>query len=160
MTDILKDIVDKKEDSMNGRFLTFMIEEEMYGIELKNVIEIVGIQPIISMPKMPDYIKGIINLRSKIIPIMDVRLRFKKPEKEYNDRTCIIVVNYGALLIGLIVDVVYEVLPIAKEDIANSPEIGSGGNHGYVNGVGKIGEKVVLLIDCEKLLNEENSVVF
>ena len=140
---------------MKGRFLTFMIEEEMFGIELKNVMEIVGIQPIISMPEMPDYIKGIINLRGKIIPIMDVRLRFKKPEKEYNDRTCIIVVSYGASLIGLIVDVVYEVQPIAEDDIAKNPEIGSEGNHGYVNRVGKVGEKVVLLIDCEKLLNGE-----
>ena len=142
-------------DDMKGRFLTFQIDEEMFGIELKDVMEIVGIQPIPQIPEMPDYIKGIINLRETIIPVMDVRLRFQKPEKEYNDRTCIIVIDYSNLSIGLIVDSVSEVLAIPDKDITEKPEICSKGSRGYVNNIGKIGEKVVLLIDCGKLLNEE-----
>ena len=143
------------EDDMNGRFLTFQIDEEMFGIELKDVREIVGIQPITGIPEMPDYIKGIINLRENIIPVMDVRLRFKKPEIAYNDRTCIIVIDYNSVSIGLIVDSVSEVLTIPDKDIAEKPEISSRGSRGYVNNIGKTGEKIVLLIDCEKLLNEE-----
>lgn len=155
MADLLKSIVDIDVDSMKGRFLTFLNGEETFGIEIEHVMEIVGIQPITEMPEMPDYIKGIINLRGRIIPVLDVRLRFKKPQIEYNDRTCIIVIDFGGKSIGLIVDSVSEVLAIPDEDIAENPEISTRGSHGYVNGIGKIGEKVVLMIDCEKLLNEE-----
>jgi len=155
MADLLKNTASSNNDDMKGRFLTFLIDEEMFGIELSSVMEIVGIQPVTRMPEMLDYIKGIINLRGRIIPVMDVRLRFKKSEKDYNDRTCIIVIDYGGISIGLIVDSVSEVLTIPDEDIAKKPEISSKGSRGYVNRIGKISEKVVLLIDCEKLLNEE-----
>ena len=80
-----------EEDTQKGRFLTFSLDKESYGIEIKYVTEIIGLQEITEVPELPDYIKGIINLRGKIIPVMDIRLRFKKSEKEYNDRTCVIV---------------------------------------------------------------------
>lgn len=155
MTDLQKNTDDNSEDDMENRFLTFLINGGLFGIGLKNVMEIVGIQPITRMPEMPVYIKGIINLRGKMIPVMDVRLRFSEARKDYDDRTCIIVIDYGSISVGLIVDSVFEVLTIPKGDIAEKPKIGSRASRGYVNGIGKIGEKVVLLIDCEKLLNEE-----
>lgn len=156
MADLSKNIPEGNEDDMRGRFLTFQIDAEMFGIELYNVMEIVGIQLITKMPEMPDYIKGIINLRGKIIPVMDIRLRFKKTEKDYNDRTCIIVIDYGSTSIGLIVDSVSEVLTIPDEDIVVGSEMDyTKYTRGYVKNIGKVGDKVVLLIDCEKLLNEE-----
>ena len=157
MADLLKrSMAGSDEDDTRGRFLTFQIDEEMYGIELKNVMEIVGFLPITQMPEMPDCIKGIINLRGKITPVMDVRLRLKKPEKDYTDRTCIIVISFIDISVGLIVDCVSEVLTISDEDIVEKPEISSKGSRGYVRSIGKIGDnKVVLLIDCEKLLNEK-----
>ena len=155
MAHLLKSTVNNPVDDTKGRFLTFQVDEEMFGIELKDVMEIVGIQSITRMPEMPDYIKGIINLREKIIPVMDVRLRFRMPETAYNDRTCIIVIDYGNVSIGLIVDSVSEVLTIPDKDIAEKPEISFYGSCGYINNIGKIGEKIVLLIDCGKLLNEE-----
>lgn len=155
MADLQKNMAGSDEDDMKGRFLTFQIDKEMYGIELRNVMEIIGIQPITGMSEMPDYIKGIINLRGKIIPVMDVRLRFKKPEKDFSDRTCIIVIRLIGISIGLIVDCVSEVLTIPDEDIVEKPEISSKDSCGFVRSIGKLGDKVVLLIDCEKLLREE-----
>ncbi|MEA4919823.1 MAG: chemotaxis protein CheW [Clostridiaceae bacterium] len=155
MTDLLEDTSESNEEDMKGRFLTFQIDKDMFGIELRNVMEIVGIQPITEMPEMPFYVKGIINLRGKIIPVMDVRLRFKKPEKVYTDKTCIIVISFIGTSIGLIVDCVSEVIAIPEEDIMEKPEINTKNTRGYVKSIGKIGEKVVLLINCEKLLNEE-----
>ena len=157
MADTLESILESDEDDMKGRFLTFEIDKDRYGIELRNVMEIVGIQPVTEMPEMPDYIKGIINLRGQIIPVMDVRLRFKKTAKEYTDRTCVIVISFGGMSIGLIVDCVSEVLAIPDEDIAKKPEISSKGKCGYVRSIGKIGDKVILLIDCEKLLTDEDA---
>lgn len=156
MADILKEIVDDDEDSMKDRFLTFLIGEEIYGVPINRVMEIVGLQPITEMPETPHYIKGIVNLRGNIIPIMDVRLRFKKPKAEYGDRTCVIVIVFGGSSVGLIVDSVSEVLTIPGEDIAQKPELSSGSGGGYVKNIGKLGGKVILLIDCERLLKTED----
>lgn len=93
-----------EEDTLKGRYLIFTLDKETYGVEIKYVTEIIGIQTITEIPELPEYVKGIINLRGKIIPVMDVRLRFKKEPKEYNDRTCIIVLDIRDLTIGLIVD--------------------------------------------------------
>jgi len=155
MTESLKNAVDFEADDMRGRFLTFLVDSELYGIGLRNVMEIVGIQPITQMPEMPDYMKGIVNLRGKIIPVMDVRLRFKKHGQDYHDRTCVIVVDYDGLTIGLIVDSVCEVLAIPDEAIVDKPEINTRGGRGYISSIGKIGERVILLIDCEKLMGAE-----
>ena len=155
MTNLLKRTTDSDEDDMKGRFLTFQIDEEMFGLELYNVVEIVGVQPITVLPEMPDYIKGIMNLRGKIIPLMDVRFRFKKPGKEYTDKTCVIVISFDGITIGLIVDYVSEVLTIPDGDIVEKPEIRSNDSCGYIKNIGKVNNKVILLIDCEKLLSEE-----
>ena len=93
-----------EEDTQTGRFLTFSLGKEAYGIEIKYVTEIIGIQTITQIPELPEYAKGIINLRGKIIPVMDVRLRFKKEPRDYNESTCVIVVDISEVCIGLIVD--------------------------------------------------------
>lgn len=144
-----------EEDAMKGRFLTFLIGGETYGIEIQAVMEIIGMQPITEMPEMPEYMKGIINLRGGIIPAMDARLRFQKSQAAYTDRTCIIVIHFGGTRLGLIVDCVSEVLTIPDENIVEKPEIGSRGSRGYVKNVGKVGDHIVLLIDCETLLGGE-----
>ncbi|WP_440834640.1 chemotaxis protein CheW [Paenibacillus sp. 22594] len=144
-----------EEDTQMGKYLTFSLEKEYYGIEIKYVTEIIGIQTITGVPELPDYIKGIINLRGKIIPVMDVRLRFKKYSKAYNDRTCIIVVDMEEISVGLIVDSVSEVLSIGEGEIVPPPEIQKSGNR-FIKGIGKVGNEVKLLLDCDKLLNEED----
>lgn len=151
-----KQLQDVEEDTQKGRFLTFNLDRESYGIEITHVTEIIGIQPITEIPELPDYIKGIVNLRGKIIPVMDVRLRFRKSSREYNDRTCVIVIDIGDISIGLIVDSVSEVIAIPDTEIVAPPEVGKGGNK-YVKGIGKVHGEVKLLLDCNKLLNEEDS---
>lgn len=156
MADIMaQELLDQEEDTQKGRFLTFSLGKETYGIEIRYVTEIIGIQAITEIPELPEYIKGIINLRGKIIPVMDVRLRFKKTFREYNDRTCVIVVDIQDISIGLIVDSVSEVLSIPEEDIVSPPEVGKGLNNRYIKGVGKVGNDVKLLLDCNKLLNDD-----
>ncbi|SPF51464.1 Chemotaxis signal transduction protein (fragment) [Candidatus Desulfosporosinus infrequens] len=110
-------------------------------------------QPITEIPEMPEYIKGIINLRGKIIPVMDVRLRFRKPFREYNDRTCIVVIEISEVSVGLIVDSVSEVIAIPDEEIVAPPSMAKEGNR-YIKGIGKVGTDVKLLLDSDKLLND------
>ncbi len=149
------EFMDDFEDTQKGKFLTFTVGKESYGIEIKYVTEIIGIQPITEVPDMPEYIKGIINLRGKIIPVMDVRLRFAKPFRDYNDRTCVIVVDINGISIGLIVDSVSEVLSISDADIVSPPDINRESGHKYVKSIGKIGSEVKLILDCDKLIGEE-----
>lgn len=144
-----------EEDTQKGRFLTFALGKEDYGIEIMYVTEIIGIQAITEIPELPAYIKGIINLRGKIIPVMDVRLRFKKEPLSYNDRTCIIVLDIKEISIGLIVDTVSEVISIEDADIVPPPSVKNSFHNRYVKGIGRVGNDVKLLLDCEKLLNEE-----
>lgn len=144
-----------EEDTQHGRFLTFSLEDEIYGIEIKYVTEIIGMQSITTVPEVPGYVKGIINLRGKIIPVIDVRLKFGKDSMEYNDRTCIVVIDITDVAVGLIVDNVDEVLTIGDNDIASPPANKTGFENRYIKGIGKSGEKVQLLLDCEKLLKSE-----
>ncbi len=150
-------LLEQEEDTQKGRFLTFALSNEIYGIEIRHVTEIIGIQPVTEVPELPDYIRGIVNLRGKIIPVMDVRLRFKKPFNEYNDRTCVIVIDILGLSLGLIVDSVSEVISIPDTEIVSPPEIHKDNNNKYIKGIGKVGNEVKLLLDCEKLLNEDDA---
>jgi len=145
-----------EEDTQKGRYLIFFIDKESYGIEIKYVTEIIGIQPITSVPEMPDYIKGIINLRGKIIPVIDVRIRFNKESREYGDRSCIIVVDIRDMSVGLIVDSVSEVVTINDEDIADLPIMNKESQNHFVKNIGKVGNEVRLLLDCHKLLTDED----
>jgi purine-binding chemotaxis protein CheW len=155
MKDHIENTVEIEEDTQKGRFLTFSLGKESYGIEIKYVTEIIGIQPITEIPELPEYVKGIINLRGKIIPLMDVRLRFKKEPKEYNDRTCVIVIDINDISIGLIVDSVSEVLTIPEHDIVEPPQMNKGFNNRYIKNIGKVEKEVKLLLDCEKLLTQD-----
>ncbi|OOM81253.1 chemotaxis protein CheW [Clostridium sp. BL-8] len=153
---IISTIEDAEEDTQKEKYLTFLLDNESYGISINNVIEIIGIQPVTLVPELPDYIKGIINLRGKIIPVMDVRLRFRKAFREYNDRTCIIVVDINELSIGLIVDSVSEVLVISDQDIMPPPNLNNANNR-YIKGIGKVGKEVKLILDCNKLIGDEET---
>lgn len=150
----IKEAEELGEDTQRGKFLTFSLGNEFYGLEIKYVTEIIGIQDITEVPELPKYIMGIINLRGKIIPVMDVRLRFKKPFREYNDRTCIVVIDILDVSVGLIVDTVSEVISITDTDIVPPPDISRITNK-YIKGIGKVGSEVKLLLDCDRLLNED-----
>jgi purine-binding chemotaxis protein CheW len=147
--------IDQEEDTQKGKFLTFSLGSESYGIEIRFVTEIIGIQPVTEVPELPEYIRGIINLRGKIIPVMDVRLRFKKVFKEYSERTCIIVIDIKDISLGLIVDKVSEVLSISDENIAPPPDISKSSGNRFVKGIGKVDNEVKLLLDCDKFLQED-----
>lgn len=141
-----------EENNFSEKYLTFQLDNETYGIEIENVVEIIGMQPITKLPGLPDYVRGIINLRGKIIPVMDVRLRFNKNLVDYNERTCVIVININDLSTGLIVDNVSEVISIPKTEIV-APQGVVKENNRFIKGLGKVGDDVKLLLDCEKLLN-------
>jgi purine-binding chemotaxis protein CheW len=156
MSEFLKEDAELNEDTQKGRYLTFSLEKESYGIEIQYVTEIIGIQAITQIPELPDYVKGIINLRGKIIPVMDIRLRFKKNPIPYNDRTCVIVVDIKNISIGLIVDSVSEVLTIPEQEVVEPPKMNNGAHNRYIKNIGKVGNEVKLLLDCEKLLTEDD----
>ena len=146
---------DSSEETLKGRFLTFQVGSETYGIEIRYVIEIVGLQPFTVMPEMPEYIKGIMNLRGKIIPVMDIRLRFNMPWHEYDDRTCIIVIDMNEKSVGLVIDSVSDVLTINDDEIMKKPEMSTKEGCGYIGKIGRKDKQVILLIDCDKLLSND-----
>jgi len=151
----LDNLLMNDEDTLKGKFLIFSLGSEDYGIEIRHVTEIVGIQSVTPIPELPEYVRGVINLRGKIIPVIDVRLRFKKPTREYDDRTCIIIVEIKDLFIGIIIDRVSEVVSIPEEEIAAPPDLNNSFHNKYIKGIGKLGNSVKLLLDCEKLLSED-----
>ena len=141
----------REEDAQQGKYLIFSMDDQLYGIEIRCITEIIGVPPIAEVPEMPEYIKGVTNLRGKIIPVMDARLRFHKPARAYDDRTCIIILNVGALSIGLIVDSVAEVQDIGAGEISPPPVLG-GRERRLIGGVARVGGGVRLLLDCQRLL--------
>lgn len=156
MSDLNQEVT-HDEDTQKGKFLSFSVDEETFGLEIRYVTEIIGVQQITSIPDVPGYIKGVINLRGKIIPVIDVRIKFKKSPIAYTDRTCIIVINTGEVTAGLIVDHVAEVVTIHDENIVPPPDQRIGIDNVYIQGVGKLEEQVILLLECNKLLNEKES---
>lgn len=153
MEDQLKDIP-LEEDTQYGKYLTFHLGKEIFALEIKYVTEIIQIQTITEIPEMPVFVKGIINLRGKIIPVIDVRLRFKKESKEYSDRTCVIIADITEHTIGFIVDQVFEVIYIPDEEIVPPPTELTGYQAQYIKAIGKVGEDVKLILDCEKVIYE------
>lgn len=147
-----------EEDSQKGKFMTFQTGKEYFGISISYVNEIIAMQPITTIPEVEDYIKGLINLRGKIIPVIDVRVRFKMEPKEYTDRTCIIVINVKSTVIGLIVEKIAEVDTIMDDDIVPPPTLGHREyeHNKYVYGLARTENSVKLLIDPEKLIKQED----
>lgn len=156
MTGYLDDKEYEEEDTQKGRYLTFTLDDNVYGLQIRFVTEIIGVQTATKVPETPDYVKGIINLRGRIIPLIDVRLKFGKEEIPYNERTCIIVIDVESVAVGLIVDKVDDVLSLDDSQIARPPSSGSVGfENRYIEGIGKVGDMVLLLLDAEKLLRAE-----
>lgn len=139
---------------LNGKYLTFKLGEEEYGVEILKVREINGIMNITAVPQMPSCMKGVINLRGKVIPVVDLRLKFALPEAEYTEQTCVIVVDVGRE-IGIIVDTVSEVLDIMNENVEAPPSMGAAVNTSFILGMGKVGEEVKILLDIDKVLTNE-----
>ena len=140
------------------KYVTFMSGKEYFGLKIECVNEIIVAQEITAIPETEDYIKGLINLRGKIIPVIDVRLRFKQEPFEYKDRTCIIVITVQNTVVGLIVEKIAEVVEIDEENLLPSPTIGKlekTQKDRYVYAIGKVGDSVKLLLDPEKLLHDD-----
>lgn len=149
-------IVEEMEDTQKGKYMTFKSGAEYFGIELRYVEEIVGIQKITAIPEVEDYIKGLINLRGKIIPVIDVRIRFKQEPFAYTDRTCIIIINVSGTIVGLIVETIAEVVNISEDQIVPPPNLNPKHvKNQYVYGLGKVGDDVKLLLDPNKLIKDE-----
>ncbi|MEA3465572.1 MAG: chemotaxis protein CheW [Thermodesulfobacteriota bacterium] len=144
------------EDTQKGKYLTFHMFEENYGIEIRFVTEIIGIQRITEVPDMPAFIKGVVNLRGKVIPVMDVRARFSIPAREYDERTCIIVVQLNTTSVGLVVDKVNEVVDIPPQNIEPPPRTSVGNSTEYIQGMGKMGDRVIILLNVGKLLYDSD----
>lgn len=142
-----------------GEYLTFMVAGEEYGIAILKVKEIIGMMPITMVPRKPPYVKGVINLRGKVIPVMDLRLKFGLEAMAYMERTCIIVVEItrdsGNVLIGIVVDSVSEVLNIRAADIDDPPSFGSHVNTDYILGMAKVKGGVKILLDIDRVLSRE-----
>ena len=152
------DNVANERDTQKGKYMTFKSGSEYFGLEIQYVQQIIQFQSVTKIPETEDYIKGLINLRGKIVPVVDVRLRFHQGEYEYNDKTCILVINVKDTTVGLIVEQIAEVAEIKEENILPPPTIGRGdkGHNKYVYGIGKVGNSVKLLLDPEKLLYDDD----
>ncbi len=147
---------DEDENSQINKYLLFNIGQEVYGINIGSVTEIIEMQKITEMPDMPDYIKGVINLRGRVIPVLDLRLRFGMEERDHDDRTCIIIVKIDEVSLGFIVDTVAEVHDIPGQDIEPPPMYRDGADKNrYIAGLGKIGDEVKILLDVNKILHEQ-----
>lgn len=146
-------------EHLQGKYLTFRLSNEEYGLEILKVREIIGIMDITRLPRTPDFVKGVVNLRGKVIPVIDLRLRFGLPEKEYDEKTCIIVVevreNDMNILMGIIVDSVSEVLNVALEDIEPTPKFGISLDTAFIMGMAKGKNTVRALMDIDKVLTTE-----
>ena len=154
MTDKTKTI-----DKKTGKYLTFSIENEEYGIGILKVKEIIGMMPITSVPRTPPFVQGVINLRGKVIPIVDLRSKFGMDSIPYTERTCIIVVEIDAsditVLIGIVVDAVSEVLNIRTEEIEDTPAFGTNLDTEYIMGMAKMEGGVKILLNIDQVLSSE-----
>jgi purine-binding chemotaxis protein CheW len=154
----VKAVADKE-----GKYLTFSLGSEEYGIGILKIKEIIGMMPITSVPQTPEYIKGVVNLRGKVIPVMDLRLRFGMPATDYTERTCIIVVEISGqactVQVGVVVDAVSEVLNVKSEDIEPTPSFGTKLNMDYILGLAKMGGGIKILLDITRVLSREDAML-
>ncbi len=154
----------KERKNLSGlRYLSFILDEEEYCIDIIKIKEIMGMIEITKIPKTPNFIKGVINLRGQIIPIIDLRLKFEIPEIPYTDRTCIIVVELfyenELTLMGLVVDKIREVINIQDERITKIPYINLKINSDYISGMAEINDRIIVILDITKVLTEEEFVI-
>ena len=147
-------------DARAGKYLTFQLANEEFGIRVLKVREIMGIQEITAVPQTPAHIKGVINLRGKVVPVIDLRLKFGLPAADYTQRTCIIVTQVqgeaGAVHMGIVVDGVSEVLNLTASEIEDTPDFGEDVGSGYLLGMAKSKGKVKILLDIDKVLSSQD----
>lgn len=143
--------------SLAGKYLTFLLGEEEYGIEILKVQEIIQMQKVTKVPKAPDYVRGVINLRGKVIPVVELRKKFGMAHQDDTEKTCIIVVMFQVgdhpITMGISIDEVKEVLDIKAENIEETPSFGGSVNTEFILGMGKVGSSVKMLLDIEKVLS-------
>jgi purine-binding chemotaxis protein CheW len=154
----LVNLSDQDLSHLSGKYLTFALSNEEYGLSILDVFEIFGMKPITRVPRAPEYIKGVINLRGRIVPIVDLRIKFGMPEAKHNEKTCIIVVNVSIndvpVVVGMIVDTVLEVRDYTSDFISSAPEYGFGLDTKFIIGMGKYSNNnVTILIDINKVFN-------
>jgi len=147
-----------------GKYLTFTLASEEYGIAILKVKEIIGMMPVTTIPRTPEFVKGVINLRGKVIPVIDLRLRFEMEAMDYTERTCIIVVEIdrsgGTVMVGIVVDSVSEVLSIKGDDMVDAPTFGIQLNTDYISGMAKTEGGVKILLDIDRVMTaEEISII-
>ncbi len=164
MENKVEDIFSKNENSANEnvpteKYLTFFIDEQLFAIQSSQVVEIIRMQPITFMPKLPPYVKGVINLRGKIVPLIDLRLKLNKAPIEYDDHTSIIVVETGDFSVGFIVDRVNDVTDIAKTQISDAPKLAKDSANNYVAGIATLENEVAMLLNVTKLLENNGDEV-
>lgn len=162
-TKIIKQTVNVM-SNREGKYLTFSLAAEEYGVNILKIKEIIGMLPITAVPQTPKFVKGVMNLRGKVIPVVDLRLRFDIKAMEYTELTCIIVVEIegtvNTILMGVVVDSVSEVLNIKNKEIEDPPSFGTKLNIDYILGMGKMEDGVKILLDIDKILgNEELCIV-
>jgi purine-binding chemotaxis protein CheW len=138
-----------------GKFLTFYLGEEEYGLEILKVQEIIGLMSITRVPRTPEFVRGVINLRGKVIPIVDLRSKFRMEAVEDTEETCIIVVQTHGVQFGVVVDRVSEVVDLKDDNIEEAPEFGAEIDTDYILGMGKSGSRVRILVDIDRVLSKE-----
>ena len=155
--------ITKRKTMTGSRYLSFVLNEEEYGVEILKIKEIMGMTDVTAIPQTPPFIKGVINLRGKIIPIIDLRTKFDMESRPYNDRTCIVVVEImfdnEITLMGIIVDSIQEVINIPEEKISEVPYINAKIKSEYIKGIAESGETIKIILDITKVLTEEEFVM-
>ncbi len=146
---------DFDDETMEDLYLTFRVKDRDYGMDISKVLEIIVLQDITDVPDMPPFVKGVINLRGKVIPVVDMRNRFALETDAYHDRTVVIVVETVQMSVGLIVDAVNEVVKILRDQIEPAPRIGDSFASRFVESVGKVAERVIIILNLDKILNEK-----
>lgn len=153
--------MDSKEEE---KYLMFFLNQEYYGLPILKVNEIIGLMEITAIPKTPDFMRGVINLRGKIIPVMDLRLKFGMAERAYDEQTCVIItempISGKTNFIGLVVDKVAEVVNVYQSDIELPPQYGQSEQDGFLTGIGKVKDKVVMLLDIQSIINCHDVINF
>lgn len=139
--------------SSTREYLTFRLDQEEYGIDILKVQEIRGYEHPTRIANAPDFIKGVVNLRGTIVPIVDMRLKFNCSKVEYNSFTVVIILNLGDRVVGIVVDSVSDVMELAPDNVRSAPDIESAIDHGCILGLGSVGDRMLILLDIEKLMS-------
>lgn len=146
-----------------GKYLTFTLDDEHYGVPVLKVREIIKVLHITSVPQVPPHVKGVINLRGKVMPVVDLRLKFGMPPRDYTDRTCIIVVDLTArartVMMGVIVDTVSDVMTVAADELAEPPDFGDGITGTYIEALAKVKGTVKILLNLDRMLGADGEII-